>query len=192
MVMSSTVEMNGIGFMIKSIYLLFAQQPYFEMSPSITPALGCVTLCIAVALNKQQRGTWVQKFGRAVFSQSHRSFCPVYWTLAAPARFPAQIHHFQWILEFETSPMCCRIPATSLPSLQPLQGMGQGCGKVELSPHYSGTFAGGAFSVDWIASWMVMGTRNLGNFFESWKIQEQVVLLNGGHCFCQSFFLEGA
>jgi len=56
MVMSSTVEMNGIGFMVKSIYLLFAQQPYFEMSPSITPALGCVTLCIAVALNKQQRG----------------------------------------------------------------------------------------------------------------------------------------
>lgn len=41
--------------------------------------------------------------------------------------------------------MCCLIPATSLPSLQPLQGMGQGCGKVELSPHYSGTFAGGRF-----------------------------------------------
>lgn len=43
-------------WLYKSIYLLFAQQPYFEMSPSITPALGCVTLCIAVALNKQQRG----------------------------------------------------------------------------------------------------------------------------------------
>ena len=43
--------------------------------------------------------------------------------------------------------------------------------------------------MDWIVSWVVMGTRNLGNLFESLKIQEQVVPLNGGHCFCDIVFV---
>ena len=174
-------------WLYKSIYLLFAQQPYFEMSPSITPALGCVTLCIAVALNKQQRGD----LGPEVRACCVFSVSPVILSSlldigcssqVSCSDSPFSVDPWVWNVPHILS-HSCHIPAILATSPRHGSRMWQ-----------SGTFAAlfrhicrWAFSVDSIVSWMVMGTRNLGNFFESWKIQEQVVLSNGGHCFVNLF-----